>query len=224
MSLKESLTHKIGPLPVWAYAAIGAGGFLILKLRAKSAASSSSTTPTGLAGSYILEPTPSTGFGGGSGGGTTGGGGTGSITCPTGFMPDPSGTFCIGIGPPPKPPGGGTTIPSGLLPWSQIQAQFPTFAQWALSNNVVSQNFGGNNLLNLSWWLSNWQKMGYTAPPSWTPGTTTTPPPTATAQQPATPPANTTTPANPSAMQAGMKVPRVAGLRNSTAILPRIGV
>ncbi len=84
--IKEFITKKEGPLPVWGWVLVGAGGFLIYKKFLAGKGSPQSTA--------IISPQPLPAGGGGSSGGSTGGS-VGGLTCGPGTVPDPTGTFCI---------------------------------------------------------------------------------------------------------------------------------
>jgi hypothetical protein len=97
------LTKKFGPLPMWAWAGLAVGGYLIYRMRKASEAAStaaSSTTASGTSTPTELTPVQSAGTGYTSGGsGYTGGGGSGNTPAGYQYQGPGVGTGSIGAVP-----------------------------------------------------------------------------------------------------------------------------
>lgn len=119
MEIKESLTKRVGPLPVWGWGAVvigGVGVFLILRRRTRAASSTAEDmgSSTGLGGGG------GGGFGGGGGGGGSSGGGGGGAS--------------------PVPPAGDHTNPTPIAPVSQAPTAAPTLRLSAADEQAIVQH------------------------------------------------------------------------------------
>ncbi len=136
MEIKETLTKRVGPLPIWGWGAVvigGVGVFLIMRRRSSSTATAQPDLGSSSAGGG--------GAGGGSGGGAGGGNGGGgdSAVPPAGDHTNPTPTAT-----PTQPDGGGApTAPPRPLTEAEQTAVREHRATPDIAAKIIANNLAG---------------------------------------------------------------------------------
>lgn len=141
---ENPLTHKVGPLPVWAWGALIVGGYLLYswyKNRSSSSSSGTAAIATGLgaAGGYgSYGGAFSAGGGGGGGGGSSSGGSSSGGSSSTGGTTGGDGSTPGGGSGSPSPGSGGNALTGTALPYPSAPPSFTAPISALLSTSWTS--------------------------------------------------------------------------------------
>ena len=131
---KQTLTRKVGPLPVWVWGGIGIGAVVLLRMHKGGGSSTSGLTP------YAFIPSGSDGGGGGGGGG---GGDTPTPTPNPSPTPSPTPSPAPSPAPAPAPSPAPAPAPGPSAAGTDYAAN--DAAVWSAAQPIIDRVWGGHS-------------------------------------------------------------------------------